>query len=107
MRDLDNENGGEGLPCQLGDRCNGSNEGVLVPGEVGVCLQTEDSSVAKDTLVEYLQEVYPDKDDEYDSVGLSTDALVLQSLVSQILTARKSTKSLTSSSVNSTRSSPM
>jgi hypothetical protein len=46
VRDLDDEEGGERLPGELGDGRDGSDRGILVAGEVGVFLQTEDGAVA-------------------------------------------------------------
>ena len=42
-----------------------------------VFLETEDGAIAKDGLVQNLEEVDPDEDDQDDGVGLPADALVV------------------------------
>lgn len=60
MRDFDDEERGEGLPCQLGDGRDAPYEGVLVADEVGVGLEAEDCPVAQDGFIEDLM-----KDQKY------------------------------------------
>jgi hypothetical protein len=54
--DLDNQDHGEGLPCQLRNGCNGTNKRILVPREVGVFLKTENCTITKDWFIENLDE---------------------------------------------------
>ena len=55
VRYFDNEDRGEGLPCELRNWCNRADEGVLIAFEACVFLQTEDRTIPKDRLVENLQ----------------------------------------------------
>jgi hypothetical protein len=77
VRHFDNQEGREWLPCELGDRRNGTNKRVLVSLEVGRLFKTKDGTVAKDSFIQNLQEVDPDEYGEDDFVGLATNAFVL------------------------------
>lgn len=54
MRDFDDEDGGEGLHCELCDGRDRADEGILAPFEMGVCLQTKDSAVTKHRFIKDL-----------------------------------------------------
>ncbi len=56
MGDFNNEDRGEWLPCELGNRGDRADEGVLVAFEACVSLQTEDGAVSEDGFVEDLQQ---------------------------------------------------
>ena len=77
MRDLDNEIGREGLPGQLGDGGDGSDQGVLVSREIGVFFEAEVGSISEDRLVQNLHQIGPAQDDQDDGVGLSPNPLVI------------------------------
>jgi hypothetical protein len=85
--DFDDQDGREWLPGELGDGGNGSDEGVLVAGEMRVFLEAKDGAIAEHRLVEDLEEVDPHQDGQDDFVRLASDSFVLAS--SQIWCLRR------------------
>ena len=80
MWDFNNEEGRKWLPCELGDRSDRAQEGVLITGEFGVFLKTEQRTVTEYRLVQDLEEVDPDEDSEDNFVRLSSNAGVLSDM---------------------------
>ena len=56
MRNLHDEDRREGLPCELGNWRDASNERVLVAFEMGILLETEDAAIPQHGLVQDLKD---------------------------------------------------
>ena len=77
MRNLDNQDRGEGLPCELSDWGDGSNQRILIPGEMGVFLEAEESSIAQNALIQDLKEIDPHENGKNDLVSLASNSFIL------------------------------